>query len=84
MAMNRQEAARVLCEILGECDGSLLMSSVSLSPINQARTVDPAFELKINCPLDDFLRKCVKDVISRNKLSMKELENAVIIYQSKT
>ena len=32
MAMERPEAVKVLREILGECDGSLLMNSVSFSP----------------------------------------------------
>ena len=31
--MDRQEAVKVLHEILGECDGSLLMSCVSLSRV---------------------------------------------------
>jgi hypothetical protein len=33
MVMDRQEAAGVLREILGECDESLLLSCISLSPI---------------------------------------------------
>ena len=82
--MNRQEAAKVLREILGECDGSLLMSCVSLLPVPPAEANTSSFELRINCWLDDYLRKCIKSVIERHKLAMKELGNAVVIYRPRT
>jgi len=84
MAMDRQEAVRVLREILGECDGSLLMSSVSLSPVTLNRIEKASFELRINCGLDDYLRKCINSVVERHKLSMKELGNSVVIYHAGT
>jgi len=80
MAMNRQEAVKVLREILGECDGSLLISSVSISPINPNSADGSSFELKITCGLNDYLRKCVTGVLERHKLAMKELGSAVVIY----
>lgn len=81
MAMDRQEATQVLREVLGECDGSLLMSSVSLSPVNPARAENSSFELRINCGLDDYLRKCINSVVVRHNLSMKELGDSVVIFQ---
>jgi len=84
MAMDRQEATRVLREILGECDGSLLMSSVSLSPVIPMRADNSSFELRINCGLDAYLRKCINSVVERHKLSMKELGNSVVIYHAGT
>jgi hypothetical protein len=84
MAMYRQEAAMVLREILGECDGSLLMSCVSLSPIAPHKTEGSSFELRISCGLDDYLRKCIHAVVERHKLTMKELGSAVIIYRPGT
>jgi hypothetical protein len=81
MAMDRQEAASVLREILGECDGSLLMNCVSLSPIAPNRMGRSSFELRINCGLDDYLRKCIDAVLDRHKLAMKELGDKVVIYR---
>ena len=79
--MVRQEAVKVLREILAECDGSLLMNSVSISPIGATKAEGSAFELKINCSLDDYSRKCIGAVLKRHKLAMKEIPNSVIIYR---
>ena len=84
MAMERQEAVKVLREILGECDGSLLMNSVSISAIGPTKVEGSSFELKINCSLDDYLRKCIGAVLERHKLAMKEIANSVIIYRPRT
>jgi hypothetical protein len=81
MVMDRQEAAGVLREILGECDESLLLSCVSLSPIASDKQASSSFELRINCGLNDYLRKCINAVLERHKLAMKELGNAVVIYR---
>jgi len=45
MAMDRQEAAKVLREIIGECDGTLLMSCFSMSPLTPIRAKGSSFEL---------------------------------------
>jgi hypothetical protein len=82
--MDRQEAARVLREILGECDGSLLMSCISLSPAAPNRAEGSSCELRINCGLDDYLRKCINAVLERHKLAMKELGSVVVIYRPRT
>ena len=84
MAMDRQEASMVLREILGECDGSLLMSCVSLSPVTPTGAEGSSFELRISCRLDSYLRRCINDVIQRRKLAMKELGTSVIIYSPRT
>ena len=82
MAMDRKEATKVLREILGECDGSLLMSGVSISPIYPRGAEGSSFELKINCALDDYLRKCINAVLVRHKLTMKELGKSIVIFHS--
>jgi hypothetical protein len=84
MAMDRQEATRVLHEILGECDGSLLMSCVSLSPVTTTSAESSSFELKISCGLDDYIRECINNVIQRRKLAMKELGTSVTIFSPRT
>jgi hypothetical protein len=84
MAMERHEAVRVLREILGECDGALLMSCVSISPIAPFRAEGSSFELKINCVLDDYLRKCINAVLEKHKLAIKELGSAFIVYRLRT
>jgi hypothetical protein len=84
VAMNRQEAVKVLQEIIGECDGSLSMSSVSLSPIALNKAPSSSFELRINCRLDDSLRTCINAVLERHKLAMKELGASLVIYRPQT
>lgn len=83
MATDRKEAVKVLREILSECEGALLMSSVSISSIAPSRTEDSSFELKINCVLDNYLRKRINTILERNKLAIKELDNSVVIYRPK-
>jgi hypothetical protein len=82
--MQRSEAVKVLREILGECDGLLLMNSVSVSPMGLTKAEGTSFELKINCSLDDYLRKCIGAVLERHKLAMKEIANSIIIYRPRT
>jgi hypothetical protein len=60
------------------------MSSVSLSPVLPTRTEETPFELKINCVLDEYLRKCINAVVERNKLTMKESSNALFIFCPRT
>ena len=81
MAMERAEAVKVLREILGECDGALLMNSVSISPVGPTKAAGSSFELKINCSLDDYSRKCIGAVLEKYKLAMKEIANSVTIYR---
>ena len=76
--MDRQEAVKVLREILGECNESLLLSCVSLWPTPTTQQESSSFELRINCWVDDYLRKCINSVLTRHKLAMKELGNAVV------
>ena len=82
--MKRQEATKILRELMGECQSSLLMSCVSLSLAVPNRAEGSSFELKINCGLDDYLRKCIHAVVERHKLAMKELGSSVVIYRSGT
>jgi hypothetical protein len=84
MTMNRREAVKVPREILGECDGSLLMSCVSLSPVAPTSAEEASFELRIGCGLDDYLRKCISAVLERHKLVMKELGNSFVIFRPGT
>jgi len=84
MAMDRHEAVKVLREILSECDGSLSMSNVSISQVGPVKEEGSSFELKINCKLDDFLRKCIGAVLEKYTLAMKDLGNSFIIYRPRT
>ena len=84
MAMDRHEAVKVLREILSECDGSLSMSSVSISQIGSVKEEWSSFELKINCKLDDYLRKCICAVLEKHKLAIKEVDSAFIVYCPRT
>ncbi len=82
--MERHEVVKVLREILGECDGSLLIYSVSISPIDPTKAAGSSFELKINCSLDEYSRKCIGAVLEKHKLAMKEIANSVTIYRQTT
>jgi len=73
--MNRQEAIAILREILLECDGALLGSSVYLS-----LTSPGSYQLGINCSLDDFLRKCISDVVKRHQLKVTEHDGKTVIF----
>jgi len=82
MAMNRKEATMVLREIMGECDGLLLMTCVSLSRTTQSK--EDSFELRIHCGINDYLRKCMGTVLQKHKLSMKESDSSLVIYYAGT
>ena len=72
--MNRQEATAILHEILLDCNGALLASSVYLS-----QTSPDSFQLGINCSLDDFLRKCINGVVKRHQLKVTEQAGKAVI-----
>jgi hypothetical protein len=79
--MDRHEAVKVLREILSECDGALLMSSVSLLLVSPDRGKNSSsFELRIGCCLDDYLRKCISAVLEKHNLAIRELGSSVVIY----
>jgi hypothetical protein len=82
MAMDRKEATMVLREIMGECDGLLLMTCVSLSPTAPIR--DDSFELRIHCGINDYLRRCINTVLQKHQLSMKESNSSLVIYNPQT
>jgi hypothetical protein len=74
--MNRQEATIVLRELLTDCDGALLSSSVSLSTNGSG-----IHSLNIKCSLDDSLRKCVNEVAKRHHLNVTEQAGKVTIHR---
>ena len=80
--MKRQEATKVLRELMGECQSSLLMSCVSLSSVDPHTLADSgSYELHISCEVNDYLRKCLNSVLERHKLAMKESIGSVVIYR---
>jgi hypothetical protein len=82
MAMNRKEATMVLREIMGECDGLLLMTL--RFPITNSPKKEDSFELRIHCGINDYLRKCIGTVLQKHQLSMKESDSSLVIYCART
>ncbi len=82
MAMDRKEATTVLREIIGECDGLLSLTCVSISPTPERR--EDSFELRIHCDINAHLRKCISNVLKKHHLSMKESDSSMIISQAES
>ena len=40
------------------------------------------FSLKINCALDEHILNCIKPIIARNKLTMKQEDRFLVIYST--
>ena len=74
--MDRQEATSVLRELLIECDGALLSSSVSLASKDTGK-----FLTKLNCFLDAPLMKCVNAIVRRHGLKMNEQNGKVTLFK---
>ncbi len=79
--MNREEAIKVLREILEKHGSSLAISSISLSIQDQK---SPAgiehYELHLACRIDDCLRQQLNTTLEEHQLKLKEAPGVVIIY----
>jgi hypothetical protein len=72
--MNRQQATAILRELMIECDGALLGSSVSLTTTQLNN-----YSIDMHVQLDDTLRKCINRVLKKHQLAMKEHTGKVTI-----
>jgi hypothetical protein len=80
--MDHTEAAVVLRDVLAECAGSLLDRCVSISPVAPKTLMDYGhYEVRINCMVDDDLRRCVNTVVNKHKLAMRQEGNDIIIFR---
>ena len=76
--MDRAEALAVLHEILEESKESIIINSVSLDnpPISAS---SKAFQIKINCNLDNTSKQCIAPILKKHNLLLKESEGFVVI-----
>lgn len=72
--MDRQKLLAVLREIL-EVTKEIDIYAISL---NQDNSGD--FYLKITCTLDESVKNCIKPILARNKLAMKQEGEFLIIH----
>ena len=79
--MNREEAIKVLREILEKHGSSLAINSISLSIRDQKplNGVDN-YELHLACRIDDCLKEQLCATLEAHKLKLRETPDAVIIY----
>ena len=79
--MDRAEALAVLHEILGACQESIPMNSVSLDnpPISSS---SKGYTIKINCTLDSASRQSIIPILNNHNLFMSESEGFVTIQRT--
>ncbi len=74
--MDRQTALAVLREIL-EVTKEIDVNAISLNVNNSGD-----FSLKINCAIDEHTINCIKPIIARDKLTMKQEDRFLVIYST--
>ncbi len=78
--MNRQEAAKILCEVMKKCNGSMLTKHVSLAH-NKSYAGSIGYELHIGIEPDDYLVERIGAVLEKYNLSIKASAKTLIIYK---
>ncbi len=80
--MNKSEALRVLHEILDVLRESVTISSVSLdSQSAQVVSDGKGCQIRMKCELDSFSRDCLKPILEKHKLGLKDADGYVTVYQ---
>jgi hypothetical protein len=74
--MQRREAIRLFREIC-KCIPSMLVSSISLTPINRFKH---DFELRINADLSDESLKDVEFIVKKHGMKLKEDKGTLLIF----
>jgi hypothetical protein len=75
--LDRQKVLAVLREIL-EVTKEIDIYAISLNPDSSGD-----FSLKITCTLDESVENCIKPILARNKLTMKQEDGFLSIYSAK-
>jgi len=82
--MNRQEAAKILKEVMQKCNGAILTKHVCLSSVNTLAPDPNRYELQIAIDADDYIKEHIGTILERHNLAMKEANKALIIYRPKS
>jgi hypothetical protein len=82
--VNRQEASRVLREVVNGCEGGFDLNFVSITDSTaQIRMKSTGYEIYVKCAPNDKIRECLPPILAKHQLKMAELEDAIIIYKPK-
>ncbi len=82
--MNRQEATRVLREVLNGCADYINMDFVSLTDeTHQIRMKSTGYEIYIKCAPCVGLTKCLTSILEKHHLKLAQLKDAIVIYKPK-
>ena len=77
--MNRAEAIKVLFEINDGCKS--LPNSVSIDhPSSQITETSSGYQIRLKGSINRNSRKCIKSILEKYKLGMREEEGFVILY----
>ncbi len=78
-SMTKQEAAKILNEIMKKC---VLPRYIALEPSSsEANAPSQSFDLKIKGPFGEKDWNCLKGIVQKHNLSMKEIGGNIVIYK---
>jgi len=81
--MNKPEALAVLHEVLEACRESIVATCVSLdSPYSHVIPDGKGYRIRMKCDLNSYGRNCLKPVLEKHKLTLKEEDGFVILSKS--
>ncbi len=80
--LDRVEAVAILREILEVWGESVIMTCVSIDDPSSriSRNSNNGYEIRLRCSLDNDSRDCIKPILEKYKVGMKDEEGFVIIY----
>jgi hypothetical protein len=79
--LERTEALTVLHEIFDVCKESVIMNCVSLdSHVTHRVEESGSFEIRIKCCLDRQSKDCIKPILERHQLDLREEKEFVILF----
>ena len=84
MTMNRQEAAKILGEVMRKCNGSTLTNRVCLCHAEPLVPGSNRYELQIGIEADAYLKEHIRIVLKKHNLAIKEAEKTITIYRPTT
>ena len=81
--MNKPEALAVLHEVLEACQESIVATCVSLDSHYSHLIPDgKGYRIRMKCDLDSYGRNCLKPILEKHKLTLKEEDGFVILLKS--
>ena len=79
--IDKVEAIKVLSEINRMCKSYLLMCINIDQPSSQIVAAPTGYQIKMNCDLDKYSRKCISPIIDKYDLSLKKEKGFFILFK---